>query len=76
MLQGNPDGSSVRNIFEGSLTEDRKEKVKDIIEVGFKFAVSEALNKFDTTASAYKGAIGEQFLSDRGASDQVISGYS
>ena len=61
MLQGNPDGSSVRNIFEGSFTEDRKEKGKDIIEVGFKFAVSEVLKKFDTTASAYQGGLESNF---------------
>ena len=51
-LKGRPDGSSVRNIFEGSLTEEGTRAVKDIFEVGFKFAASEARKKFHIAASS------------------------
>ena len=41
-LQGQPDGSSVRNIFEGSFTEEGAGSGNAIFEGGFKFAASEA----------------------------------
>ena len=43
---------------------------KDIFEVGFRFSASEARNKFDSTASEYRGEIGGLFLSDQGEIDQ------
>ena len=49
-LQGQPGGSSVRNIFEGSLTEEITGSVKAIFEGGLKFAASESRNKLDSTA--------------------------
>ena len=64
----------MRNIVEGSFTEEITGVGKDIFEGGFKFAASEARKKFDRTASAGRGAIGERFLSDWGASDRAISG--
>ena len=51
-LKGQPDGSSVRNIFEYSCTEEGTGSVKDIFEGWFKFSASEARRKFDSTASA------------------------
>ena len=50
-LQGQPDGSSVRNIFEDSFNEEGMEAGKAIFEGGFKFAASEARKRFDSTAS-------------------------
>ena len=51
-LQGQPDGFSVRNIFEGSFTEEVMGSVNAIFEGGFKFVASEARNKFNSTASS------------------------
>ena len=65
-LQGYPDGYSVRNVFEGSFTEDGTGSGKSFFEGGFKFAASESRKKFDSTASADRGAIGEQLGSDWG----------
>ena len=70
VLQGHPDGYLVRNIFEGSFAEELMVAVNDIFEGGFKFPSSEARKKFDRTASADRGAIGERFLSDWGSIDQ------
>ena len=53
-LQGHTDGSSVRNIFEGSFTEEGTGAGKDIFEGGFKFAASEARKKFNSTESAFQ----------------------
>ena len=50
-LKGQPDGSSVRNIFEDSCTEEGTGAEKAIFEGGFKFAASEVRNNFDSTAS-------------------------
>ena len=58
-LQAQPDGSSVSNILEGSLTEDGIGAGKAIFEGGFKFAAFEARKKFNSTASADPGAIAE-----------------
>ena len=46
------------NTFEGSFTEELMVAVKSIFERGFKFAASEAREKFDITASVDQGAIG------------------
>ena len=51
-LKGHPARSAVRNIFEGSCTEEGTVAEKDIFGGGFKFAVSEARKKFDSTDSA------------------------
>ena len=51
-LQGKPDGSSVRNIFEGSLTEEGTGAVKGTFEGLLKYADSEARKKSDSTSSA------------------------
>ena len=59
-LQGWNDGSSVRIFFKGSFTEEVTVEGKAIFEGGFKFAGSEAINKFNITASADRRAIGEQ----------------
>ena len=59
-LQGQSDGSSESNMFEGSFTEDGTVAVKVIFEGGFNFAAAEARKKFDSTASADRGAIGER----------------
>ena len=61
-LEGWPDGSSVRNIFEGSLTECVTGARNYIFDVGFKFSASEARKFFDSTASAV------QIEEDRSAS--------
>ena len=66
-LQGQPDGSSVSNIFEGLFTEKEMGAGKAIFEGGFKFEASEARKKFDSTASADRGAIGGRLGNDRGA---------
>ena len=58
-LQGQPDGYSVRNIFEGSFTKYGTGSVNAIFEGGFNFTASEARNNFDSTASVGWGAIGE-----------------
>ena len=68
-LQGHPDESSVRNIFEGSFTEEGTGAGKAIFEGGLKFADSEARKNFNSTDSEDQGATGERFLSDWGASD-------
>ena len=68
-MQCKPDGYSVRNIFEDSLTEYGTGEGKAIFELGFKFSASGSRKKFDITDSADQRAIGEQFLSDQGASD-------
>ena len=51
-LQGQPDGFSVRNIFEGSFTYEGTGSGKAIFEGMFKFAASEAKKKFDRKDSA------------------------
>ena len=51
-MQGQPDGSSVRNIFEGSFTEEVTVSGKAIFGVGLKFSASEARKKSDSTYSA------------------------
>ena len=61
-MQGQPDESSVRNIFEGSFTEDGTGSGKDIFEVGLMFAYSDARKKFDGTDSSV------QIEEDRSAS--------
>ena len=63
-LQDMPNGSSVRYTFESSFTKEETGSVKAIFEGGFKFAVSEARNKFDITASTYQGEIGEKLGSN------------
>ena len=50
-LQGQPDGSPVRNIFEYSCTEEGMGTGKDIFEGAFKFFASEAREKFEITDS-------------------------
>ena len=67
----------MRNIVEGSFAEELTVAGKYIFEGELKFAASEESKKFDSTASADWGAIGEQsrkFLSDRVASDRSIPG--
>ena len=51
-LQGQPDGSSVRNIFEGSFTEEQTGSGKATFKIGYKFSVSEARNNFDRIDSS------------------------
>ena len=63
-LQGQPDVSSVSNIFEGSFTEYETGGGKDIFEGGFNFSASESRKKFDSTASEDQGVIGEKSGSD------------
>ena len=58
-MQGQPNGFSVRNIFEGSLTEEVKGSGKDIFVGGFNFVASEARMNFNIPASAYQGVIVE-----------------
>ena len=48
--------------------------VKAILEGGFKFSASEEMRKFSITASADSGVLGGLSRSDKGASDQAISG--
>ena len=48
-LQGQPDGSSARNIFEYSCTEEGTGPGKALFEGGLKFAASEARKNFDRT---------------------------
>ena len=59
-LEGQPDVSSVSNIFEGSFTKEGTIAGNAIFEGVFKFSAPEARKKFDSTASVYQGAIGEQ----------------
>ena len=56
-LQGQSDGSQVRNIFEGSFTEEITLAGKAIFEGGFKFAHLEARKNFVSTASVDQGTI-------------------
>ena len=56
-LQGQYDVSSVRNIFEGSLTEYGMGSGKATFEGGFKFEYFEERKNFDNTDSEYQGAI-------------------
>ena len=51
-LQGQPDGSSERNIFECSFTEEVTGAGKYFLEGGSNFSASEAKKKFNSTASA------------------------
>ena len=73
-LQGQSDGSSVRNIFEGSFTEEVTVSVKAVFEVVLKFEASEAGKNFDRTDSVYKEEIGERSGNDWGANNQAIAG--
>ena len=50
-IQGQPDGYLVRNMFEGSFTEEVTGAGKAIFEWGFKFSASEARKNFYSTAS-------------------------
>ena len=50
-MQVQPDGYSLRNIFEDSCTEEGTGPGKAIFEGGFKFSSSEARKKFDRTSS-------------------------
>ena len=51
-MQGHTDGTSVRNFFECSFTEEETVSSKNIFEGGFKFAASESRKKFDSTVTA------------------------
>ena len=51
-MQGQPDVSSVINIFESSFTEERAGSGNDIFEGGFNFSASESSKKLDRTASS------------------------
>ena len=51
-MKGQSDGYLVRNIFEGSFTEEIMGAVKAIFEGGFNFAAYEARKKFDSIDSA------------------------
>ena len=51
-MQGQTDGSSVRNILEHSRTEEVTGAGKVIFVVGFKFVASEARKNFDSTSSS------------------------
>ena len=53
-LQGQNDGSLVRNIFEDSCTEEGTVVVKASFEVLFKFAASEARKKFYSIDSSFQ----------------------
>ena len=50
-LQGQPDGSSVRNILEDSCTEEETVVGKAVFNRGYKFAAPEARNNFYSTSS-------------------------
>ena len=50
-MQGQPDGSSVRNILEVSLTEEVTGAREDVFEVVFNSVASEERKKLDSTAS-------------------------
>ena len=62
------------NIFEGSFTEEVTIAGNAIFEGVFKFAAPEARKKFDSTASADQGAIGEQSGSNRGVIGEKMQG--
>ena len=64
-LEGQPYGSSVRNISEGSFTEEGTVLVNYIFEGGFKLTASEERKKFDSIASEFWGVIGEKSGSNR-----------
>ena len=49
----------MRNIFEGSFTEEGTGAGTDIFEGGFKSSASEERKKFDITDSSDQGVIGE-----------------
>ena len=51
-MKDQPDGYSVRNIFEDSCTEEGTGSGKAIFEGGFKVEYYEERKKFDSTASA------------------------
>ena len=51
-LQGQPYGSLVSAIFEGSLNEERAGSGKAIFKGGFKFSASDASKNFDRADSA------------------------
>ena len=79
-LKGQPDGSSVRNIFQGSFTEEGMVSGKAIFEGGFKFSTSVARKKFNSTDSSDRRAIWGQSGSDflvigEHAIDQFLSIY-
>ena len=59
-LQGRLDGSSVRNIFEDSFTEELTVSRNYIFEGVFKFVSSVSRNNFDNTASENRGVIEEK----------------
>ena len=59
----------MRNIFEGSFNEEGMVPRKDILEGVFKCSASEARKKLDITASADRGAIGEQLGRNQGVSN-------
>ena len=63
-LQCHHDGSSMRNVIEGSFTEEGTGSGNYIFEVGLKFSASATRKNFDSTASSDQGAIGEQSGSD------------
>ena len=50
-MQGQPDESSVRNVFEYLFNGEVTVSGNDIFEIGFKFAASEVSKKFDSAAS-------------------------
>ena len=52
-MQGHTDGSTVRNMFEGSFTEEETGAGKDIFEGRLKFSASEARHNFDRIYSAF-----------------------
>ena len=56
-MKGQPDGSSVENICEGSFTEEGTGPGKAIFEKGLRFSASEARKKFYITDSEDRGAI-------------------
>ena len=51
-LQGQPDGSSVSNIFEGPFTKEGTRSGKAILKGGFKFSASEARENFGSSSSS------------------------
>ena len=59
-LQGHPDGSSMRNIFEGSLTEEVTGVGKYVSDWWFKFAASEERDKLNSVDSEEQVEIGER----------------
>ena len=69
-MQGQSDGSSVRNISEVSFAEELTGAGKAIFEGGFKDSASEARKKFDVIASSDQVIIGEQSWSDWGVIEE------